>query len=313
MKTLIIKISLVVATVVLVAVILLVSCSSPVVSTRGELDIAYEYCEPEPASEHATISAQEQTEVQSAPPKPLPMDIVQSPETFLEYIETQNLDEAQKISLTDEFLIALDIYQQEKYDRIYAMRAPPLPVVKDILRFMERTVGGNYIFGGQGDVLTTSLIYKTNRIYPDYMTGGRLEYFVEKAVLQGFEGIDIPAVYPTDYAWDCSGLWWDCVNTLDLFSIYTDKTAAETFEYYSTPITKEELIPGDLVFYRNSTGRISHMGIVGYDGFVYEAASGFVGVVKTQSLDVRIYEDVVRGGHLIFPLWNEFGRPNFYR
>ncbi len=295
-----------------VLLILLISCSRSQFIQQAELNLVSAHVEPQPVLASRSSVLPQVVINSNTEPETLANEIIHTPESFLAYFGTQEIDEAYKIVLTDEFVAELIVYQKEKFGNIYADEAPPLPVVRDILLFMERAVGGHYIFGGQGDVLTTKLLYSTNRLCPDYMNAGRLEYFLERTVPIGFEGIDIPPVYPTDFAWDCSGLWWDCVNTLDLFETYTDRTAMTTFEDYCTPITKEELRPGDLVFYRLPSGRISHMGIVGYDGYVYEAASGFVGVVKTQSLDVRIYEDLVRGGYLIFPLWNEFGRPTIY-
>lgn len=308
MKTVILKIVIAVATIALVSAILLVSIGRPVHNQKAELDVASAYSEPQPLE----YAAQPGINVSIEPPELLPNEITQTPERFLAYFETQKIDEAYPILLTDEFLVALQLYQQERFAVIYAYEELPLPIVSDVLMFMERAVGGNYIFGGQGNVLTKELIDDAFLITPDYFDAGRFEYFYEKSYDRAARGVYIPPRYPQDYAWDCSGLLWDSLNTLEVFEKYTDKTANATYEEYCTPITKEELQPGDLVFYRNDKGNITHMGIVGYDGYVYEAASGFVGVVKTQSLDVRIYKDLVRGGHLVFPLWNEFGRPNFY-
>ena len=313
MKNVIFKTLFIIATIVLISLIMLVSCARPVHNQQAELDVVLAYCEPDTQRQSIDFSGQQTVIESEKEPETLASAITQSPENFLAYFKAHEIDAAQRILLTDELLTALKVFQREQYEALDEQDDELFPVVPDILLFMDRAVGGHYIFGSQGDVLTTQLINSTNQIHPDYLTAGRLEYFIENAVLRGFKGHTISPVYPRDYAWDCSGLWWDCINTLELFDRYTDRTAMQTFEDFCTPITKEELRPGDLVFYRLPEGRISHMGIVGYDRYIYEAASGFVGVIKTQSLDLRVYEDVVRGGHLIFPLWNEFGRPNFYK
>ena len=89
-------------------------------------------------------------------------------------------------------------------------------------------------------------------------------------------------------------------------------TANGTYHTICTPITKAELRPGDIVFLRDPTGKISHMGIVGARGYIYEAASGFVGVVKKRTIDNRVYDDIVRGKVIAYPEWNVFGRPKIF-
>lgn len=243
----------------------------------------------------------------------LPPEAVSSPSELIKFLQTVDIEKAKKIEISENFFEEFTLYQSSYYTDQFTHQEEPSPLVNKILTFMEGSVGGNYLFGGQGHVVTREFVFEVNDMYPEYMNGGRLEYFLEIADSVDEDNPRMLPEYPYDYAWDCSGLWWDCCNRLNLFDEYTDRTANQTYDDFCTPITKEELKPGDLVFYRNVEGRITHMGIMGTDGYIYEAASGFVGVVKQHTLDFRIYKDVVRGGFIISPTWNEYGRPIMFQ
>ena len=243
----------------------------------------------------------------------LPPEATNSPKEFIEFLATVDIKKAKRIEISDSFFEEFTVYLSSHYKDTFNYQGEPSPLVNKILTFMEGSVGGNYLFGGQGHVVTRDFVFEVNDMYPQYMNGGRLEYFLNIADSVDEENPRMLPEYPYDYAWDCSGLWWDCCNTLNLFDEYTDRTANQTYDDFCTPIAKEDLEPGDLVFYRNPEGRITHMGIMGTDGYIYEAASGFVGVVKQHTLDIRIYRDVVRGGYIISPTWNEYARPIMFQ
>jgi len=190
------------------------------------------------------------------------------------------------------------------YEEKYADEAQPSPKVAKVLAYLDTCVGGQYIFSAQGDAVTQPFLDRVYDMYPYYFSDGRWEYFSDIAAKD--------AAFPETYAWDCSGLWWDCCNQLELYETYTDRTAHDTYHDYCTPITKDELRPGDIVFLEDEDGRIVHMGIVGQKGYIYEAASGFVGVVKKRTVDKRLYNDIVRGGVLVYQNWNMFGRPKIF-
>lgn len=193
------------------------------------------------------------------------------------------------------------------YEEKYASEPAPSPLVEKVLAHLDTCVGGQYVYSAQGDLITQPFIDRVYDIYPEYFSDGRLKYF---------EGIASDntqhAVYPDGYAWDCSGLWWDCCNKLELYESYTDRTAHDTYHEDCTPISKDELQPGDLVFLEDDNGRIVHMGIVGQKGYIYEAASSFIGVVKKRTVDKRLYNDIIRGGVLYHKPWNVFGRPKIF-
>ena len=235
-----------------------------------------------------------------------------NPADLLSYLDSLAMNNAFKIVITDSFVQEFNRFQDSYFGNLYSDQEEPDIIIKDVLSFMEGCVGGNYLFGAQGNLVTVSFIENVSDAHPDYMDSGRKGYFLQISNRFDVDSLIHFPTYPNDYAWDCSGLWWDCMNTLSLFDEYTDRTAQQTFDDYCTPIKRGELQPGDLVFYRNGEDRITHMGIFGEKGYIYEAASGFVGVVKQRSLNARIYKDLVRGGYLVFPDWNEYGRPLIY-
>lgn len=194
------------------------------------------------------------------------------------------------------------------YEQKYANEEEPQGDIARLLSLLDGCVGGQYVFGGQGHAITDSFIDNTYKIYPDYFDGGRLEYL--RCIAQAAQSNGHR--FPQDYAWDCSGLWWYAANELQLYEEYTDRTAHDTYNDYCTPISKEELRPGDIVFVANLEGRIVHMGIVGRHGFIYEAVSGFGGVVLKRTIDKRVYYDIVRGGVFQNNNWNAFGRPKIF-
>jgi hypothetical protein len=195
--------------------------------------------------------------------------------------------------------------ERDYYEAKYADEEAPPAKVQSLLDLLDTCVGGQYIFSGQGDRITVPFIDEVYKLYPDYFSDGRYEYFTEIAKTSMQEGWD----FPQDYCWDCSGLWWWAVNELGYYPEYTDRTASDTYNDYCTPVTKDELKPGDIAFMQDDSGKIVHMGIVGCHGYIYEAVGGFCGVVKKRTIDRRAYNDIVRGGVLLFDDWNLFGRP----
>lgn len=196
------------------------------------------------------------------------------------------------------------VYYKEKY----ANEPEPTGDVARLLAFLDTCVGGQYVFGGQGDAITDEFLDSAYALYPQHLDGGRIEYLRAIAATAQANGHR----FPEDYAWDCSGLWWYAANELALYATYTDRTAHDTYFDYCTPITKDELRPGDIVFVNGPEGRIVHMGIVGRQGYIYEAVGGFAGVVLKRTIDKRLYNDIIRGGVIQNGDWNVFGRPKIF-
>lgn len=189
--------------------------------------------------------------------------------------------------------------------------------IKATLEIIQSCIGGWYVLGGQGTKMTTSwLNYRISKT-PDYFTGGRKEAMLAAAAKCEAEN---HWNFPEDFAWDCSGLWWYAADKLDLFGeSVKDSNAHYTYHSYCNPITKSELRAGDCCFYENGSGRITHMAIVGWDSDdadsfpdVYEAMSGYVGVVQDNSIDDRVADKRIGTGTYKSSIWNRFGRPKCF-
>ena len=195
------------------------------------------------------------------------------------------------------------------YEAKYANEPAPTGDVAQLLELLDKCVGGHYIFAGQGTQITRQFIDTMNERYPDYFSDGRLEYFYAIADDAEQNG----RAFPEGYAWDCSGLWWYAASdVLNLYGEPIDRTAHDTYHDFCSPITKDDLQPGDIVFYEGPDGRISHMGIMGRHGYIYEAVSGFCGVVLKRTIDKRVYDNIVNDGVYIGSNWNRFGRPKIF-
>lgn len=93
---------------------------------------------------------------------------------------------------------------------------------------------------------------------------------------------------------DCSGFVW---TVFKLNGISLPRTSREQFGV-GRSISREELIPGDLVFFRNKYGRIFHVGIyMGGSRFIH--ASSSAGRVQLADLDHHYYTARFAGGRRI--------------
>ena len=91
--------------------------------------------------------------------------------------------------------------ETDYYEEKYSDEPAPSQQVQRVLDFLETCVGGQYIFGAQGNQITTDYVSKVYRMYESYFTMGRYDYFMEIAANAEKNGFS----FPEDYAWDCSG------------------------------------------------------------------------------------------------------------
>jgi cell wall-associated NlpC family hydrolase len=99
-------------------------------------------------------------------------------------------------------------------------------------------------------------------------------------------GGDTPAT-----GFDCSGL---VEYSYAQLGIHVPRVAADQFNV-GIPVTKDELKPGDIVFFKDSTGYVHHEGIyIGNDMFLHAPHTG--DVVKISSLDDTYYAQQFAGG-----------------
>jgi cell wall-associated NlpC family hydrolase len=93
--------------------------------------------------------------------------------------------------------------------------------------------------------------------------------------------------------WDCSGLvqWAYRKAGIELPRVTQEQVNAPGGQH----IARKDLLPGDLVFFRDKTGDVHHVGIsMGGDRFVHAPHTG--GVVHESSLDEPYYRDEFIGG-----------------
>ena len=99
---------------------------------------------------------------------------------------------------------------------------------------------------------------------------------------------------PNSYGFDCSHFTYQVLKAYGLMDRYrTSSTQAA----WATPISRSELQPGDLVFYKNSSGRVNHVVMYIGDGLIIGANGGYSNtntpskakaanaMVKIQSID----------------------------
>ena len=69
---------------------------------------------------------------------------------------------------------------REYYEAKYADEAAPSDEVRTLLDFLDTCVGGQYIYSGQGDMITTEFVRMRSTISSrTILPKGRLEYFTE--------------------------------------------------------------------------------------------------------------------------------------
>ena len=104
----------------------------------------------------------------------------------------------------------------------------------------------------------------------------------------------------TPYHWggDTPSTGFDCSGLVEYsyaqLGIHIPRVAADQFNV-GIPVTKDELKPGDIVFFKDSTGYVHHEGIyIGNDMFLHAPHTG--DVVKISSLDDTYYAQQFAGG-----------------
>lgn len=99
---------------------------------------------------------------------------------------------------------------------------------------------------------------------------------------------------PNSYGFDCSHFTYQVLKAYGLMDRYRTSSAQQA---WATPISRSELKPGDLVFYKNSSGRVNHVVMYIGDGLIIGANGGYSNtntpakakaanaMVKIQSID----------------------------
>ena len=135
---------------------------------------------------------------------------------------------------------------------------------KKFLELIRSKLGCGYVYGAQGEVMTKDLLNTlVNRF-------GRSHYYFDGYSAEKWLGKE---------CYDCSGLIVWALEQLGL--IRTDLTADGLYQLCE-PVQKSKLEVGDLVFYQNSNGYKTHVGVYIGNGRVIHARGTAYGVVETE-------------------------------
>lgn len=77
---------------------------------------------------------------------------------------------------------------------------------------------------------------------------------------------------PNSYGFDCSHFTYQVLKAYGLMDRYRTSSAQQA---WATPISRSELRPGDLVFYKNSSGKVNHVVMYIGDGLIIGANGGY--------------------------------------
>jgi hypothetical protein len=132
------------------------------------------------------------------------------------------------------------------------------------LELIRSKLGCGYIYGSQGEVMTKSLLDTLIKRF------GRSHYYFSGYSAEKWLG---------KQCFDCSGLIVWALQQLGLLN--TDLTADGLYRICE-PISRAALEPGDLVFYQNSNGYKTHVGVyMGNDKVIHARGTAY-GVVETE-------------------------------
>jgi cell wall-associated NlpC family hydrolase len=140
-------------------------------------------------------------------------------------------------------------------------------LVEQFVRLGLSHVGGGYVYGTNGEILTEALLKKKQAQLDPRRTGSFRPTYMEH----------IRAHYMGKYVADCSGLIVSICRDLGLDT--KDYSASSLYYYKCNRKAISEIERGDLVFKKNSSsGKIYHVGIYLGAGEVLEAQGTMYGI-----------------------------------
>lgn len=149
-----------------------------------------------------------------------------------------------------------------------------------LVESVKQKIGAGYWWGGEGEYATPELLEQFIAWY-----GGKSHYYLS-------DGTSAEQWFG-NRVYDCSGLIRQCLIEIGVISQESDISAQGFYYGFCSPITRDELKPGDLCFIQNDNG-ITHVAIYVGGGQIVEARGTKWGVVM----------DDLRSG------FNVFGRLN---
>jgi hypothetical protein len=151
-------------------------------------------------------------------------------------------------------------------------------MVEKFLELAKSKIGCGYVFGSQGQTMTISLLNSLIKTF------GKSHYEFTDSV-----GNVNANKWLGKQCFDCSGLVVWTLQQLGIVKTEQDYTAAVLYSSLCVRITKEQLVPGDLVFIKGSTGIINHVGIYAGNSKTIEAIGTRKGVVQGDSVRFNVY------------------------
>ena len=135
---------------------------------------------------------------------------------------------------------------------------------KKFLELVKSKVGCGYAWATQGETLTEQLLRSFVQQW------GEGKYYFDGYSAEKWLGKE---------CFDCSGL---IVWALQQLGLLTTDLTADGLYRICEPISRAALEPGDLVFYQNSNGYKTHVGVYMGNGRVIHARGTAYGVVETE-------------------------------
>jgi len=133
-----------------------------------------------------------------------------------------------------------------------------------LLSLATTKMGCGYVWGAQGEMITAEKLEWFENTF------GISHYVFDNTNASKWIG---------KQAFDCSGLVIWCLQQLGLISENQDYGAYALYHQLCNPLTREQLVPGDLVFI-SSGSNITHVGIYAGNGKTVEAMGTSKGVVE---------------------------------
>lgn len=151
-------------------------------------------------------------------------------------------------------------------------------MVEKFLEIAGSKIGCGYVYGSQGQIMTAALLNTLVKTF------GKSHY--EFTDSQGAVRAD---KWIGKQSFDCSGLVVWILQQLGILKANQDYTAAGLYSSLCEPVTKDKLVPGDLVFIRPTNGAINHVGIYSGNGKTIEAIGTRKGVVQGDASRFNVY------------------------
>ncbi len=182
----------------------------------------------------------------------------------------------------------------------------PSPLVVRVMTEMQKCANNSsdYWYGANAYTPPTlAYLNKLKKSHPDNYSSSKYSYLLNRL-----------SSGKTKIVSDCSGFWWGVMNNKlpEIYGKDTDKTAHMTYKTECRPISRSEVKPGDMVFLKSSSsGKIYHVGYVGLDYLVYEAAGTYYGITASALDNRKLYNKVTKRW-VGKTAWNVFGRPKIF-